>query len=80
MSMDRYRQMLGDECAFWDLYMGPLARLERFVRLVGRVGKDYFFTDDPASCRATLLELKRRLMTRRTQRIAEWMKWAENRR
>jgi GT2 family glycosyltransferase len=80
MSMDRYRQMLGDECAFWDLYMGPLARLERFVRLVGRVGKDYFLTDDPAFRRATLLELKRRLMTRRTQRIAEWMKWAENRR
>jgi GT2 family glycosyltransferase len=80
MSMDRYPKMLRDECAFWDLYMGPLARLERFVRLVGRVGKDYFLTDDPAFCRATLLELKRRLMTRRTQRIAEWMKSAENRR
>jgi GT2 family glycosyltransferase len=80
MSMDRYRKMLGDECAFWDLYMGPLARLERFVRLAGRVGKDYFFTDDPAFCRETLLELKRRLMTRRRQRIAEWTKRAETRR
>jgi GT2 family glycosyltransferase len=80
MSMDRYRKMLGDECAFWDLYMGPLARLERFVRLVGRVGKDYLFTDDRAFCRATLLELKRRLMTRRRQRIAEWMKRVEKRR
>jgi GT2 family glycosyltransferase len=80
MSMDRYPSMLRDECAFWDLYMGPLARLERFVRLVGRVGKDYCFTDDPAFRRATLLEIKRRLMTRRRQRIKEWMKWAENRR
>jgi GT2 family glycosyltransferase len=80
MSMDRYRKMLEDECAFWDLYMGPFARLERFVRLVGRVGKDYFFTDDPAFRRATLLELKRRLMTRRRQRIAEWMKRVEKRR
>jgi hypothetical protein len=57
-----------------------LARLERFVRLAGRVGKDYFFTDNPAFCKATLLELKRRLMTRRRQRIREWMKWAETRR
>jgi GT2 family glycosyltransferase len=80
MSMDRYPTMLKDECAFWDLYMGPLARLERFVRLVGRVGKDYCFTDDPAFRRATLLEIKRRLTTRRGQRIAEWMKRAENRR
>jgi GT2 family glycosyltransferase len=80
MSMDRYPKMLRDECAFWDLYMGPLARVERFVRLVGRVGKDYLFTEDPAFRRATLLELKRRLLTRRTQRIAEWRKWAENRR
>jgi GT2 family glycosyltransferase len=80
MSMDRYPKMLRDECAFWDLYMGPLARAERFVRLVGRVGKDYFLTDDPAFWRATLLELKRRLMTRRTRRIAEWTKWVENRR
>jgi GT2 family glycosyltransferase len=80
MSTDRYRKMLRDECAFWDLYMGPLARLERFVRLAGRVGKDYFFTDDSAFCRTTLLELKHRLMTRRKRRIAEWTKWAENRR
>jgi len=80
MSMDRYPRMLRDECAFWDLYMGPLARVERFVRLLGRVGKDYLFTDDPAFRRATVLELKRRLMTRRTQRIADWMKSAENRR
>jgi GT2 family glycosyltransferase len=80
MSMDRYQKMLRDECAFWDLYMGPLARCERFVRLVGRVAKDYLFTIDPAFCRATLLELKRRLVTRRRQRIAEWLKWAENRR
>jgi GT2 family glycosyltransferase len=80
MSVDRYPIALRDECAFWDLYMGPLARLERFLRLLGRFGKDYFLTHDPAFRRATLLELKRRLVTRRRQRIAEWMKWAENRR
>jgi GT2 family glycosyltransferase len=77
MSMDRYSQMLRDECAFWDLYMGPLARLERFVRLMGRVGKDYLLTEDPVFCRTALLELRRRLMTRRAHRIAEWTKRAE---
>jgi GT2 family glycosyltransferase len=80
MSVDRYPIALRDECAFWDLYMGPLARLERFLRLMGRFGKDCFFTHDAAFRRATLLELKRRLMTRRTRRIAEWTKWVENRR
>jgi len=72
MSIDRYRSGLMDECAFWDLNMGPLARLERMVRLVGMACKGFLKSDQHAFRRATISELKRRLGTSRTRRIAEW--------
>jgi GT2 family glycosyltransferase len=79
MSIERYSSGLLDECAFWDLNMGRLARLERMVRLAGRVCRDFLKPGEPAFRRVTLRELKRRLVVPRALRIAEWSKWAEAR-
>ena len=79
MSLARYESLLLDECAFWDLNMGSLARLERLVRLAGRVCKDLFSPDEAAFRKITLSELKRRLSTSRARRMADWKVWAEAR-
>jgi GT2 family glycosyltransferase len=79
MSTDRYRSMLLDECAFWDMNMGPLARFERTVRLAVRACRDHFRPGCENFRDASLRELKRRLITTRDQRISEWTTWARAR-
>ena len=76
MTLDRYRAVLLEECAFWDLNMGSIARFERMIRLVGRVCRDFLKSDGPLFRALTILELKRRLLNSRQQRIAEWRQWA----
>jgi hypothetical protein len=77
MNLDRYRDGLLDECAFYDLELGPLARLERLIRLAGRVCKDSFEPGLIHFRAATLHELRRRILTPRSQRIATWRRWAQ---
>jgi hypothetical protein len=79
MSMERYRAMLFDECAFWDRNMGLAARMERMVRLAGRACKDSFDRNQTAFRNAALRELKRRLLTTKSRRMAEWTTWANAR-
>lgn len=79
MNIERYQEMLFDECAFWDLNMKPLARLERMTRLAGRACKDLLNPEEVVFRRATIAELKRRLLTPRKQRIAEWVDWRKAR-
>jgi GT2 family glycosyltransferase len=76
MTIERYKEYLLDDCAFWDIYMGPIARFERIIRLVGRVCKDFARSRESGHWKATLSELTRRLFTPRQKRIAEWRKWA----
>ena len=75
MTLERYQALLLDECAFWDMNMGSLARLERMIRLAGRICKDLLTPKEAAFRRATIAELKRRLLTSRTRRIEEWKIW-----
>ncbi len=70
MSGDRYRSMLADERAFYDLHMGFLGRVERMVRLAGRVGKDLLRGQRAAFTRITVGEIWLRLITRRKGRMA----------
>lgn len=79
MSLDRYRAQLWDECAFWDINMGGFARLERFVRLIGRVCKDLLTPEEADFRRITVIELRRRLLKSRSERISEWTDWARGR-
>jgi GT2 family glycosyltransferase len=79
MNIQRYHSLLLDECAFWDMNMGMLARLERLTRLVGRVCKDLFATENREFQKTTLAEIKRRLSTPRSKRISEWKDWARER-
>jgi len=79
MSLDRYRDGLLDECAFYDRALGPLARLERLIRLAGRACKDMFKPSLTHFRAATLHELRRRILTSRSQRIATWRSWAQAR-
>jgi GT2 family glycosyltransferase len=76
MSIDRYDASLLDDCAFWDIYMGPIARFERILRFAGRACKELFKSEESAFRKRTLLELKRRLLKSRQERIAEWRVWA----
>jgi GT2 family glycosyltransferase len=76
MSIERYKESLLDDCAFWDIYMGPVARFERIIRFAGRACKDLSRFRESAFWKPTLLELKRRLFTPRQKRIAEWRKLA----
>lgn len=76
MSVERYKSMLIDECGFWDMSMGRLARFERIVRLMGRALRDSFNADEHAFRAVTVLELRRRLSTRRSCRIAGWIEFA----
>ena len=69
MKPDRYRQMLRDECEFWDRRMGALGRAERLVRLAGRVCKGYLQGESAEFRRIAAQELRRRLLTRRGSRL-----------
>lgn len=79
MNLDRYRDSLFDECAFYDLHMPFLGRLERLVRLAGRACKDSLKPDLSRFRKVTLKELTRRLSTRRSSRLKSWRAWAEKR-
>jgi GT2 family glycosyltransferase len=79
MSLERYRALLLDECAFWDLHMGVAGRIERLIRLAGRACKDLVKPGDKTFCRLTVAEILRRLTTSRKQRIAHWKQWAATR-
>jgi GT2 family glycosyltransferase len=70
MSPDRYQLMLMDECRFWDLHMGLLARIERITRLLGRYVKGLIHKENPAFQHITFSELKYRLLTRRANRLS----------
>ncbi len=69
MTPQRYRQLLWDECDFWDVKMGFLARTERLLRLVGRVCKGYLRNEDVAFRAITSAEIRRRCLTPRRQRM-----------
>jgi GT2 family glycosyltransferase len=77
MSIERYEASLLDDCAFWDIHMGPIARFERIVRFSVRACKDFFEPSESAFRERTLLDLKRRLFKPRRERIAEWTAWAK---
>ncbi|WP_158793108.1 glycosyltransferase [Granulicella sp. L60] len=79
MSVERYRAGLLDECAFWDMKLGSLARLERIVRLTGRAFKDSFNPEKSQYLSVTLSEMKRRLFTSRRRRIEAWRGWSNSR-
>jgi GT2 family glycosyltransferase len=79
MSIGRYEASLWDDCAFWDLYMGPIARFERIVRFAGRACKDFLISREGGFWKPTLSELRRRILTPRHKRIVEWKIWAASR-
>jgi GT2 family glycosyltransferase len=72
MSIERYRQMLADERAFWDLGMGFMGRVERLIRLVGRTMKDLLEHRNAEFRQLSLAEIRYRLLTRRRNRIERW--------
>jgi GT2 family glycosyltransferase len=76
MTIERYKESLLDDCAFWDIYMGPIARVERIIRFAVRAYKDRSISKKSGFWKATLWELKRRLFTSRQKRIADWEKLA----
>ena len=69
ISPDRYRYMLADERDFWDRHMGPLGRLERTVRLLGRAVKGRVHKENAAFQRITVEELRYRLLHSRRARM-----------
>ncbi len=72
MSPDRYRQVLADERAFWDRYMNLFARVERLLKLFGRLIKGMLRGERKEFSRLTFQELRLRLLSRRKQRIQQW--------
>ncbi len=70
MTPERYRQLLIDERHFWQLYMPLLGRLERLVRLLGRLVKGCFTGEESSFQRITLLEIRYRLSHRTRNREA----------
>ena len=69
MTVQRYGELLMDERNFWDMHMSFMARVERLVRLVGRVVKGIAGSEDAAFRRVTLNEIQKRLITRRKTRL-----------
>jgi GT2 family glycosyltransferase len=76
MSIERYDASLLDDCAFWDIYMSKLARLERVLRFAVRACKESFRSNDAPFRKRTLLEVKRRLFKSRLRRMTEWKTFA----
>ncbi len=79
MPLSRYERLLRDECAFWDMEMGSVARLERKLRLAWRLFKHWKEGHDPDLRDATRKELIRRLVCPRRKRIEEWEREVETR-
>jgi GT2 family glycosyltransferase len=79
MSIERYRSQLWDECAFWDMNMGSLARMERLVRLIVRVCKDCLSPENHEFRNEAIREIRRRVLNRRSYRIFSWKSWATRR-
>jgi glycosyltransferase involved in cell wall biosynthesis len=79
MSAARYQNALFAETAFWDLRMNRLAGWERMLRLIVRMGKHWMRGDSVELRRITWRALMRRLFTRRSKRIEEWMRATEER-
>lgn len=71
MSPERYRQALVDERAFWDLHMGFLGRVERTLRLVGRVCKQVMRGEDRGLRAISVAEIRHRLLTSRRRRLEQ---------
>ena len=69
MTPERYRQLLTDERAFWDLHMGPAARAERLFKLSGRFAKDLLTGANAPTRTMTLNEIRLRLLTRHRHRL-----------
>ncbi len=69
MKPERYRQMLRDECEYWDLRMGMFGRTERLIRLAGRVCKGYLRGEAAEFRSIAARELRYRLFTRHSSRI-----------
>ena len=80
MSIERYDASLLDDCAFWDMYMGPLARIERVLRFFVRACKELLTPEAADFRRRTFFEVSRRLFKTRRARIAAWRTWATIRR
>ncbi len=70
MTTERYRKTLLDECDYYDRYMGFAGRVERLVRLIGRLVKGLLQREDRAFLEITLAEIFRRLTSSRTARLA----------
>ena len=75
MNVERYDASLLDDCAFWDLHMGALARFERIVRFTVRALRESFTPAMGDFRKRTVLEIRRRLFTTRKTRVAEWRIW-----
>ncbi len=69
MSTDRYRQLLRDECSFYDRHMPLPARGERLLRLLVRAGRSLLRGQEPEFRRIATGEIARRLLTRRSRRL-----------
>lgn len=74
MPIDRYRRLLFDECAFWDIEMNVLARVERKLRLLGRLYKHLVCAHRADLRVATFKELCRRMFVPRRRRLDQWRK------
>ncbi len=72
MTKERYRQLLADERAFWDLHMNSFARTERLLRLIARIAKDLRNGRNREFRRLSLDEIALRLFTRKPNRLRQW--------
>ena len=69
MTADRYRQLLRDECSFYDRHMPLPARGERLLRLIVRAVGSLLRGREPEFRRIAMAEIARRLLTRRSSRL-----------
>ena len=68
----RFRNFLWAECAFCDLYGGPIQGLAMTGRLVCRIWRQRRRGDDPAIRQLTWDTLKRRIFQSKARRIDDW--------